>query len=48
MMLPTDMILAWDPNFRAYLEMYAADEARLKDDFGRAFKKLTELGCGFS
>jgi len=47
MMLPTDMILAWDPNFRVYLEMYAADEGRLKNDFGMAFKKLTELGCGF-
>lgn len=47
MMLPTDMILAWDSSFRVYLEAYAADEARLKDDFGRAFKRLTELGCGF-
>ena len=47
MMLVSDMILAWDPAFRTYLEAYAADEARLKDDFGRAFKKLTELGCGF-
>jgi len=47
MMLPTDMILAWDPSFRVYLEAYAADENKLKDDFGRAFKKLTELGCGF-
>jgi len=48
MMLPTDMILAWDPNFRVYLEAYAVDEARLKEDFGKAFKKLTELGCGFN
>ena len=47
MMLPTDMILAWDPNFRVYLEQYAADENLLKTDFGNAFKKLTELGCGF-
>ena len=47
MMLPSDMILAWDPNFRVYLEQYAADEAKLKNDFGIAFKKLTELGCGF-
>ena len=45
MMLVSDMILAWDPTWRVYLEAYAADEARLKDDFGRAFKKLTELGC---
>lgn len=47
MMLLSDMILAWDPTFRTHLEGYAADEARLKEDFGRAFKKLTELGCGF-
>lgn len=47
MMLLSDMILAWDPAFRTHLEMYAEDEARLKDDFGRAFKKLTELGCSF-
>ena len=45
MMLLSDMILAWDPAFRTYLEAYAADEARLKADFGAAFKKLTELGC---
>lgn len=47
MMLLSDMILAWDPTFRIYLEAYAANESRLKEDFGRAFKKLTELGCGF-
>ena len=48
MMLPSDMILAWDPAFRTHLEAYAADEAKLRDDFAKAFKKLTELGCGFS
>ena len=48
MMLLSDMILAWDPTFRTQLEVYAADEARLKNDFGVAFKKLTELGCGFA
>ncbi|EJK47236.1 hypothetical protein THAOC_34061 [Thalassiosira oceanica] len=47
MMLLSDMILAWDPNFRYHLEQYAADEEKLKHDFGVAFKKLTELGCGF-
>lgn len=47
MMLVSDMILAWDPNFRVYLEAYAASEDRLREDFGKAFKKLTELGCGF-
>lgn len=47
MMLLSDMILKWDPSFRGYLEMYAEDEELLKTDFGVAFKKLTELGCGF-
>ena len=47
MMLLSDMILKWDPTFRGYLEMYAEDEELLKADFGAAFKKLTELGCGF-
>ena len=47
MMLVSDMILAWDPAFRTHLEAYAKDEAQLKADFGKAFKKLTELGCGF-
>ena len=47
MMLLSDMILAWDPDFRQYLEVYAEDEEKLEWDFGVAFKKLTELGCGF-
>ena len=47
MMLLSDMILKWDPNFRQYLELYAEDEGLLKCDFGKAFKKLTELSCGF-
>ena len=47
MMLLSDMILAWDPSFRAYLEVYAEDEVQLKNDFGITFKKLTELVCGF-
>ena len=48
MMLVSDMVLAWDPAFRAHLERYAEDEAALRADFGAAFKKLTELGCGFA
>eukprot|EP00574_Skeletonema_japonicum_P004635 CAMPEP_0201723520 /NCGR_PEP_ID=MMETSP0593-20130828/7558_1 /ASSEMBLY_ACC=CAM_ASM_000672 /TAXON_ID=267983 /ORGANISM="Skeletonema japonicum, Strain CCMP2506" /LENGTH=441 /DNA_ID=CAMNT_0048214645 /DNA_START=27 /DNA_END=1352 /DNA_ORIENTATION=+ len=47
MMLLSDMILAWDPDFRPILEMYAEDEEKLKVEFGAAFKTLTELGCGF-
>ena len=45
MMLLSDMVLAWDPAFRKVLEEYAADEEKLKEEFGAAFKKLTELGC---
>ena len=41
-------VLAWDPAFRVHLEDYAADENLLRRDFGTAFKKLTELGCGFA
>ena len=48
MMLVSDMILAWDPAFRTHLEAYAHSEERLKMDFGKAFKKLTELGCTLS
>jgi len=47
MMLVSDMILAWDPGFRSHLEVYAEDEELLAKDFAVAFKKLTELGCGF-
>jgi len=47
MMLVSDMILVWDDGFRPHLEAYAQSEERLKDDFAKAFKKLTELGCGF-
>lgn len=42
------MILAWDAGFRQHLEAYARDEELLRKDFGAAFKKLTELGCGFA
>ena len=45
MMLLSDMVLAWDADFRKVLDEYAADEERLAVDFSAAFKKLTELGC---
>jgi len=47
MMLVTDMVLKWDKEFFPYLEKYADEEngeEALKEDFGKAFKKLTELG----
>jgi len=44
MMLVSDMILVWDEEFRKHLEVYADDEDALKEDFGDAFKRLTENG----
>jgi hypothetical protein len=44
MMLPTDMVLRTDPQFRIYAEMYAKDEALFFKDFGEAFAKLLHLG----
>ena len=35
-------------SFGQVLEEYAEDEALLSTDFGKAFKKLTELGCPFA
>ncbi|CAD7948992.1 unnamed protein product [Amoebophrya sp. A120] len=48
MMLFTDMALVWDPEFKKYIDMYAADDVLLKKDFGEQYKKLTELGCPFA
>jgi len=44
MMLVSDMILLWDEAFRKHLEVYAEDEDALRNDFGDAFKRLTENG----
>ncbi|CAJ1426308.1 unnamed protein product [Effrenium voratum] len=48
MMLVSDMVLLWDANFRKHLEAFAEDAELLKEEFGEAFKKLTELGCPWS
>lgn len=45
MMLPSDMALIWDPEFRKWVEIYAADEPRFFADFASAFAKLVSLGC---
>ena len=47
MMLPADMALLWDPEFRKYVELYAKDEELWHKDFSKAFKKLTENGVKF-
>ncbi len=44
MMLPTDMVLIKDPNFKKYVELYAKDKNAFFGDFAAAFSKLLELG----
>ncbi len=44
MMLYTDMAFVWEPNWKAMIELYAKELGKFRDDFGKAFKKLTELG----
>ena len=45
MMLPTDIAMVWDPDFRKYVKMYKDDEELYFKDFAKAWVKLTELGC---
>jgi len=45
MMLPTDLALKSDPEFRKWSDIYYKDSDRFMKDFGAAYKKLTELGC---
>ncbi|ODV61187.1 heme peroxidase [Ascoidea rubescens DSM 1968] len=47
MMLPTDMALIFDPNFKKISEIYSKNENLLFKDFANAFKKLLELGIEF-
>ena len=47
MMLPTDMSLIHDANFKKYVEEYARDEAKFFKDFADAFSRLLELGVTF-
>lgn len=44
MMLPTDMSLIQDPEFKKWVDIYAKDKDRFFDDFKKAFAKLVELG----
>ena len=44
MMLPADLALIQDPEFKKYVEIYAADEKLFFNDFAAAFSKLLELG----
>ncbi|RYG65812.1 hypothetical protein EON64_11155, partial [archaeon] len=47
MMLPADLWMLEDPEFRKYVELYAKDEATFFRDFSAAFSKLLELGVKF-
>ncbi|KAI0405139.1 peroxiredoxin [Xylaria palmicola] len=44
MMLPTDMSLLSDPEFRRWVEVYAEDKDQFFADFAAVFGKLLELG----
>ncbi|KAF4635754.1 hypothetical protein G7Y89_g2335 [Cudoniella acicularis] len=44
MMLPTDIALTQDKDFRQYVELYARDKDRFFEDFSKVFAKLMELG----
>jgi len=44
MMLPADLALIKDPEFKKIVQEYAADEAKFFKDFAAAFQKLEELG----
>ncbi|KAL4144638.1 hypothetical protein PRNP1_013764 [Phytophthora ramorum] len=47
MMLPADLVLIQDPQFKKYVELYAKDEDLWFKDFSKAFVKLTENGVKF-
>jgi len=47
MMLPSDIALIKDPEFKKYVELYAKDEDLFFKDFAKAFAKLLELGVPF-
>lgn len=44
MMLPADMALLWDKDFRKYVAEFANDEDSFFKEFARAFQKLEENG----
>jgi len=44
MMLPADMALLWDKEFRKFVELYARNEDAFFKDFADAFQKLEENG----
>lgn len=47
MMLPAEIYMYNDKEFKKYFDLYAKDEKKFFDDFAAAFKKLIELGVPF-
>ncbi|KAI8146624.1 heme peroxidase [Fennellomyces sp. T-0311] len=47
MMLPIELDMYNDKEFKKYFDLYAKDEAKFFEDFAKAFKKLIELGVPF-
>jgi cytochrome c peroxidase len=47
MMLPSDIMLIQDPEFRKHVEYYAKNEDAFFKDFAAAFSKLLSLGVTF-
>ena len=47
MMLPSDLALVNDPNFKPIVELYAKNNDLFFSDFAYAFSKLLELGVDF-
>lgn len=45
MMLPSDIVLIQDKEFRKYVEVYAKDSDRFLKDFSAVVSKLFHLGC---
>jgi len=45
MMLPSDIVLIQDGEFKKYVDIYAKDQKTFFSDFAAAFQKLEELGC---
>ena len=44
-MLPSDLVLIEDPEFKKYVEAYAADQDLFFQDFKAAYETLLSLGC---
>jgi cytochrome c peroxidase len=44
MMLPADLALINDPEFRKWVELYAKNSDKWFQDFSKAFEKLLHLG----